>query len=68
MTMRALKAFPYNGRIYRPGDVFEPGSDARHALRALQLAVEIEDEEPKKKPAKKHRYSRMDMRAEDADE
>jgi hypothetical protein len=67
MTMRALKAFPYNGRIYRPGDVFEPASDARHALRALQLAVEIEDEPPKKKPAK-HKYSRMDMRAEDAGE
>jgi hypothetical protein len=67
MTMRALKAFPYNGRIYRPGDVFEPGSDARHALIALQLAVEIDDERPKK-PAKKHRYARMDMRAEDAGE
>jgi hypothetical protein len=68
MTMRALKAFPYNGRIYRPGDVFEPASDARHALRALQLAVDIDDKPPKKKPAKKHRYSTMVMRAEDADE
>jgi len=69
MTMRALKAFPYDGRDYRPGDLFEPCSDAdRHVLSVAQLAVETEDERPKKKPAKKHTYSRADMRAEDADE
>ena len=44
MMMRALKQFDYMGRRFKPGDVFEPASDATQGLALAQLAVEIDDE------------------------
>ena len=63
MMMRALKQFDYMGRRFKPGDVFEPASDATQGLALAQLAVEIDDEPPAKKSKK--RYQRSDLRAED---
>ena len=64
MMMRALKQFDYMGRRFKPGDVFEPASDATQGLALAQLAVEIDDEGRPPKKSKK-RYQRADMRAED---
>jgi hypothetical protein len=64
MMMRALKQFDYHGlrRRIESGQTFEPCSDNdRRALTLAQLAIDIEDDTPKKKK----RYFRADMRAED---
>jgi hypothetical protein len=66
MMLRALKAFDYNSRRLKAGDVFklinEHGdADAhRHVLLSAQLAEDLDDE-----PKKKRTYKRRDMVAEE---
>jgi hypothetical protein len=65
MMLRALKAFDYNSRRFKAGELFEPASASDgHVLTIAQLAVEI-DEEDKPPNKNKKRYKRSDMRAED---
>jgi hypothetical protein len=60
MMMRALKAFEYNYRRVKAGEMFEALSDAhRMVLAAAKLAVE--DDAPERK---KQRYRHRKLEAE----
>ena len=66
MMMRAIKAFDYNRRRLRPGDLFElqaGGLETVEAHRKVFLTAQMAEDidEPKKS---KKRYQRADMRAE----
>jgi len=68
MMMRAIKAFDYNRRRLRPGDVFELQAGALETVEAhrrvfltAQMAEDIDDE-PRKS---KKRYQTTRLQAED---
>jgi hypothetical protein len=62
MTLKAIRLLDYDGRRLQAGEIFEPASDADGRVLVLaQLAVEMDDNPPKKKK----RYKRTDLRAED---
>lgn len=63
--MIALKTFRYGGRAYRAGDEIEPRS-GRDAAILLRGGLVAEKPVPVVEPeAKKGKYQRRDMKAED---
>jgi hypothetical protein len=71
MMMKALKAFDYNNRKLKAGDVFElaneHGDDAvhRHLLISGHLAEDAVDDDGDLLPKKKRIYKRRDMVSEE---
>jgi hypothetical protein len=64
MMMRALKAFEYNYRRVKAGEMFEALSDAhRMVLTAAKLAAESEDAAVPER--KKQRYRHRKLEAEE---